>query len=167
MHLEKNNTLFSKIDHVYGQPVSVYTHALIHFTSQNGNICKHCICCLWFDATKYEYLWWKCKKVNALDLKGSTDFGNHAIVGLEKNKNSWNDTQFSIFSSISNHAAIELHAPPWIMDHFYTSLRLLMLVCVILECSSPFNIEWDYTHSSKHRSNPPDLWILPQLPAPG
>ena len=40
MHLEKNNTLFSKIDHVYYQSVSIYTHALIHFTLQNGKIGK-------------------------------------------------------------------------------------------------------------------------------
>lgn len=36
MRLEKNNTLFSKADHVYEQSVSIYTCASIHFIVQNG-----------------------------------------------------------------------------------------------------------------------------------
>lgn len=88
MHLEKNNTLFSKIDHVYYQSVSIYTHALIHFTLQNGKIGKVVyVACDLMLLIMNIYGENAKKKVNVLDLKESIDFENHAILGLKKHKN--------------------------------------------------------------------------------
>lgn len=163
MHLEKNNTLFSKIDHVYEQPVSVYTHALIHFTSQNGNLRERCICCLWFHAPIYEYLRWKCKKFNVLDLKGSTDFENHAVVGLEKTKLlKW--SQFSPFLLSPTTQLLSYTLSLDYIQHFCTPVLWRVLASITLECSSPFNIGEDRTRSSKHRPNTPYLWILSHFP---
>ena len=46
MHLEKNNTLFSKINQVCYQSASIYTRAFIHFTLQNGKNWESCECCV-------------------------------------------------------------------------------------------------------------------------
>lgn len=167
MHLEKNNTLFSKIDHLYYQSVSIYTHPFIHFTLQNGKIGKvvYTACDLMLLIMN---IYDENAKSHMLDLKESIDSENHAILGLKnrsKNKNSWNYRNCFSLSSISDHTTLELYAMLFLkyIMHFYTSMLLLMLVYLFLDIPSLFIIEWDCPHSSRHRSYTPYPWSLPPL----
>lgn len=144
----------------------MYTSTLYLFTHTHSFISHHRMATFGnvvYVAYDFMLLYMNIYDANVLDLKGSTDFDNHAVVGLEKTKLlKW--PQFSPFLLSPTTQLLSYTLSLDYIQHFCTPVLWRVLASITLECSSPFNIGEDRTHSSKHRPNPPYLWILSHFP---